>query len=197
MCFYGETDPRQTDDRIGVISFNLAGLHHALVAAILAYEGGIGVRNGCFCAQPYVMRLLDLGAADQDRWRRAQLAGDKTGRPGMVRVSLAAYNTSEDVDALVEMLNATGFFERIEKKIHPRGGDLVAYAFPNIALTAGEKEEHPHGQHGGLNTHRELHPVLFAYGRGVAPGPLGEIPQTRIARYVAELLAIAPPASAE
>ena len=105
MCFYGETDPRQTDDRIGVISFNLAGLHHALVAAILAYEGGIGVRNGCFCAQPYVMRLLDLGAADQDRWRRAQLAGDKTGRPGMVRVSLAAYNTSEDVDALVEMLH--------------------------------------------------------------------------------------------
>ena len=105
ICFYGETDPRQTDDRIGVISFNLAGLHHALVAAILAYEGGIGVRNGCFCAQPYVMRLLELGAADKDRWRRAQLAGDRTRRPGMVRVSLAAYNTSEDVDALVEMLH--------------------------------------------------------------------------------------------
>ena len=73
--FYGETDPRRTDDRIGVISFNLGSLHHALVAAILAYEGGIGVRNGCFCAQPYVMRLLGLGAADQARWRRAQLAG--------------------------------------------------------------------------------------------------------------------------
>ncbi len=102
--FYGETDPRRTDDRIGVISFNLGSVHHALVAAILAYEGGIGVRNGCFCAQPYVMRLLGLGAADQARWRRAQLAGDKTGRPGMVRVSLAAYNTFADVEALVEML---------------------------------------------------------------------------------------------
>ena len=105
ICFYGETDPRRTDDRIGVVSFNLGGFHHALVAAILAYEGGIGVRNGCFCAQPYVMRLLGLGAADQARWRRAQLAGDKTGRPGMVRVSFAAYNTSEDIEALVEMLH--------------------------------------------------------------------------------------------
>ena len=105
ICFYGETDPRRTDDRIGVVSFNLGGFHHALVAAILAYEGGIGVRNGCFCAQPYVMRLLGLGAADQTRWRRAQLAGDNTGRPGMVRVSLAAYNTSEDIEALVEMLH--------------------------------------------------------------------------------------------
>ena len=103
--FYGETDPRRTDDRIGVVSFNLGGFHHALVAAILAYEGGIGVRNGCFCAQPYVMRLLGLGAADQTRWRRAQLAGDNTGRPGMVRVSFAAYNTSEDIEALVEMLH--------------------------------------------------------------------------------------------
>ena len=104
ICFYGETDPRRTDDRIGVVSFNLGGVHHALVAAILGYEGGIGVRNGCFCAQPYVMRLLGLGAADQTRWRRAQLAGDNTGRPGMVRVSFAAYNTSEDIEALVEML---------------------------------------------------------------------------------------------
>jgi cysteine desulfurase/selenocysteine lyase len=105
ICFYGETDPRRTDDRIGVVSFNLGGFHHALVAAILAYEGGIGVRNGCFCAQPYVMRLLELGAADQAHWRRAQLAGDKTGRPGMVRVSFAAYNTCEDIEALVEMLH--------------------------------------------------------------------------------------------
>ena len=110
---------------------------------------------------------------------------------------LYRFEEPDDSDALVEMLNATGFFERIEKKVHPRSGDVVAYAFPNIALTAGEKEEHPRGQHGALNIHRELHPVLFAYGRGVTPGPLGEIAQTRIARYVAELLGIEAPAAAE
>ena len=78
---------------------------HALVAAILGYEAGIGVRNGCFCAQSYVAHLLGRAAcrpgplAARDIWRRSSRA-----RPGMVRISLGAYNTSEDIDALVEML---------------------------------------------------------------------------------------------
>jgi hypothetical protein len=99
----------------------------------------------------------------------------------------------DDADALVNMLTATGFFERVEKKtaaMHRNNGDVIAYAYPNIALTAADEPANPHGQHGGLNTHRELHPVFFAYGTGVAPGPLGEIAQTRIAGYVAELLGI-------
>jgi cysteine desulfurase/selenocysteine lyase len=33
-----------------------------LVAAILGYEGGIGVRSGCFCAHPYVVHPLGLTA---------------------------------------------------------------------------------------------------------------------------------------
>ncbi|GBE31054.1 putative cysteine desulfurase [bacterium BMS3Bbin04] len=42
------------DRRLGVIAFNLGDIPHAKVAAILAYEHGIGVRNGCFCAHPFV-----------------------------------------------------------------------------------------------------------------------------------------------
>ena len=57
VTVYGPNNP-VGGDRVGVIAFNLRGVHHALVAAILACEGGIGVRSGCFCAQPYVMRLL-------------------------------------------------------------------------------------------------------------------------------------------
>jgi Aminotransferase class-V len=49
---YGEVHLSRNSDRVGVIPFNLDGVPHALVAAILGYEGGIGVRNGCFCAQP-------------------------------------------------------------------------------------------------------------------------------------------------
>jgi len=101
----GETDPGQSYDRVGVISFNLSSTPHALVAAVLGYEGGIGVRNGCFCAQQYVMRLLRLSEAQQVRWRHEFLAGDRSQKPGMVRVSFGAYNTFEDVDALVEMLH--------------------------------------------------------------------------------------------
>jgi hypothetical protein len=106
----------------------------------------------------------------------------------------------DDTDAVVKMLTATGHFERIEKKSatsHRNSGDITATAYPNVALSSKDEPEHPRAHHGALNTHRELHPVLFAYGTGVAPGPLGEIAQTRIARYVAGLLGITPPAAAE
>ena len=104
ITIYGATDPRRTDDRVGVIAFNLGRMPHALVAAILGYEGGIGVRSGCFCAQSYVGHLLALTASARARWQRTHLAGDRSRRPGMVRISLGAYNTSEEIDALVEML---------------------------------------------------------------------------------------------
>jgi selenocysteine lyase/cysteine desulfurase len=104
ITIYGEADPQRSQDRVGVIAFNLGSAHHALVAAVLGYEGGIGVRNGCFCAHPYVVRLLNLSEAEQARWRRNMLAGDKSQIPGMVRVSFGAYNSLDDVDALIEML---------------------------------------------------------------------------------------------
>ena len=104
MTIYGESDPRRGDERVGVIAFNVGSLPHALVAAILGYEAGIGVRSGCFCAQSYVAHLLGLAEGEQARWHREHLAGDRSRRPGMVRMSLGVYNTVEDVDALVAML---------------------------------------------------------------------------------------------
>jgi selenocysteine lyase/cysteine desulfurase len=104
ITIYGETDPRRIQDRVGVISFNLGSHNHALVAAVLGYEGGIGVRSGCFCAQPYVALLLRDAETETAEWRRDPVAGDKSGKPGMVRISFGAYNSFDDVDALVEML---------------------------------------------------------------------------------------------
>ena len=92
-------------DRVGVIAFNVEGVPHALVAAILGYEGGIAVRSGCFCAQGYVTHLLGLGAAERERWQGDHRPGDRTGRPGMVRISLGAHNTRDDVDAALDMLD--------------------------------------------------------------------------------------------
>jgi cysteine desulfurase / selenocysteine lyase len=98
LTIYGERDPRRATDRVGVIPFNLDGIPHGLVAAVLGYEAGIGVRHGCFCAQAYVAHLL--GVPDAQR-RGLEAAADK---PGMVRASFGAYNTKEDVDLLVEAL---------------------------------------------------------------------------------------------
>jgi cysteine desulfurase/selenocysteine lyase len=101
---YGENDPARANEKVGVIPFNLEGISHFLLAAILGYEAGIGVRSGCFCAHPYVVHLLDLDEVETNKWRKQLLSGDKSTMPGMVRVSFGCYNNFEDVDRLLEML---------------------------------------------------------------------------------------------
>ena len=62
-------------------------------------EAGIAVRNGCFCAQPYVQQLLRL--EDTSELRRRREAGQEQGLPGAVRATFGIYNTADEVDALV------------------------------------------------------------------------------------------------
>lgn len=105
VTLYGNADPVAGAERVGVIPFNVATVPHALVAAVLGYEGGIGVRSGCFCAQVYVARLLGLSSTQLMAQRRRVRAGDRSARSGMVRVSLGAYSTVEEIDALVDMID--------------------------------------------------------------------------------------------
>ncbi|HUP62792.1 MAG TPA: alkaline phosphatase family protein [Thermoanaerobaculia bacterium] len=139
---------------------------------------------------------------------------------------LYRFEGADDADALVAMLKniatvnvATGFsrssegpaeagpyvFERVTKKeanAHRNSGDVIAYAHPNVTLTPSSdapavvKPENT-AHHGALNTHRELHTLLLARGAGVPRTFPAEISQTRIARFVAQLLGMQPPASAE
>jgi len=107
LTVYGEGDPEiAVSEKVGVVPFNLAGTPHALVAAVLGYEWGIGVRNGCFCAHPYVVSLLDLNGSEAGHWRARVLEGDRSELPGMVRMSLGCYSSSQDVDRLIEGLSA-------------------------------------------------------------------------------------------
>src|SRR5205823_4896543 len=54
--------------RVGILPFNLHPYPHHLLAEILSAEYGVGVRSGCFCAHPLVMKLLCVGD-----WRAAEL----------------------------------------------------------------------------------------------------------------------------
>jgi cysteine desulfurase/selenocysteine lyase len=73
--------PDRPDIRIGVVSFNIDGLHPHEVAQALDENADIMVRSGHHCCQP----LMDyLGIPD-----------------GTVRASLAFYNTQQEVDLLV------------------------------------------------------------------------------------------------
>ncbi|HEY8889568.1 MAG TPA: aminotransferase class V-fold PLP-dependent enzyme [Clostridium sp.] len=88
-------------DRVSIIPFNICGIDHALVAKILSYEWGISVRSGCFCAQPYVVKLLNIS----DEFISERLANPNLYHPGMVRISFGLYNTYSEIDILVYALN--------------------------------------------------------------------------------------------
>lgn len=104
VTLYGSRDPDRVEDRLGVLPFTVDGVPHGKVAAILSMEGAIGVRNGCFCAHPYVLQLLGVSDAEYRSYKRQVLKGDRSTLPGLVRVSFGCYNTVEEIDWLVEML---------------------------------------------------------------------------------------------
>lgn len=101
---FGDRNPQNAPQRLGVIPFKLESHSHFLVAAVLGYEYGIGVRSGCFCAHPYILELLGLSAQEADQVRDEMLEGNKANMPGLVRASFGLYNTLDEVDALAEAL---------------------------------------------------------------------------------------------
>jgi selenocysteine lyase/cysteine desulfurase len=101
---YGITDPTRAGDRLGVIPLNVKGLPHYLVGAVLSVEYAIGVRNGWFCAHPYVLRLLDIPDPVAWSWRKQIVSGVRSHLPGLVRISYGCYNSHEEVDWLVRAL---------------------------------------------------------------------------------------------
>lgn len=102
---YGDRDPQNAAQRLGVIPLQVSGISHFKVAAILGNEFGIGVRSGCFCAHPYILHLLGFSAQERRQVRQHMLAGDKREMPGLIRASFGLYNTLDEVDALAEALD--------------------------------------------------------------------------------------------
>ena len=85
LTVYG---PQDSSQHMGVIAFNLDGLHPHDVATALDYEG-VAVRAGHHCAQPLINYL---------------------GIHSAVRASFYIYNTKEDCDKLVEAILKTKEF---------------------------------------------------------------------------------------
>jgi cysteine desulfurase/selenocysteine lyase len=76
--------PRGTsEEKIPLFSFTVKGVHHEDLALILD-KMGIAVRSGQMCAEPLM---------------------DRFGVTGMIRVSLAPYNTMEEAEYFVKCLN--------------------------------------------------------------------------------------------
>lgn len=126
LVLYGPSPDRYP--RIGVISFNMEGIPHGLVAAYLSFEAGIGVRHGCFCARPYVHHLLRLTKAEISFYENLARAGKKCELPGMVRISFGFYNTREEIDLLIDALKTLRAEEKQIKnryRIDPVTGEYL------------------------------------------------------------------------
>lgn len=88
-------------DRVGIISFNVRGIPHDIIAKILSYEWGIAVRNGCFCAQSYVRKLLNISEEEEEHY----IKDNSIKRPGMVRISFGMYNDYSEIDLMVDAIS--------------------------------------------------------------------------------------------
>jgi selenocysteine lyase/cysteine desulfurase len=96
--------PATGEERLPVAAFNLEGIPHALVASRLSHEFAIGVRSGCFCAHPYVTRLLQLDEEQIQRYRDRVRRGKHGLLPGTVRASTGMGTSKQDIRLLGEAL---------------------------------------------------------------------------------------------
>ncbi len=92
-----------------VFSFTHKSLSPFLLASILSVEEGIGVRAGCFCAHPYLTTIMNFSKEKVEEIKKDMLEGKIEKFPGAVRASLSFYNTEEEIDRFINIL------EKIEK----------------------------------------------------------------------------------
>ena len=128
---YGIADPARSSEKVDVVPFAVEGMSHVLVASILSAEAGIAVRNGTFCAQPYVRRLLGLSPEQITHDHDQVMAGTLADLPGLIRVSFGLYNTEAEVDWFIYNLERVirGDYHG-EYVLDPHSGDYCVQNWP-------------------------------------------------------------------
>src|SRR5712692_2115740 len=117
--------PDPSTATLPLAAFHVDGMPHALVAARLSAEYGIGVRHGCFCAHPYLMRLLHLSADEIASYRHDVRAGDRRRLPGAIRASAGLNTSPQDIDRFLTAVAdlADGRPEPVRYSQDPTTGD--------------------------------------------------------------------------
>ena len=86
-----------------MVPFNLERFPHGIVAAILGFEYGIGVRHGRHCADALILRLLGYNSKQREHIISEVIQkGSATEIYGVVRPTIGLCNTGEDIDRLID-----------------------------------------------------------------------------------------------
>lgn len=108
---YGLTDSAVPcfGNRAGIVVFGLKNVPHNRVVKELAEIGGIGMRDGCFCAHIIVKDLLDIHSlreklAEWLLYLLPRLAHPSSLLPGLVRASIGIGNDEKDFHRLLDVL---------------------------------------------------------------------------------------------
>ncbi|MCF7688731.1 MAG: aminotransferase class V-fold PLP-dependent enzyme [Cephaloticoccus sp.] len=96
----------QHRDRLAIISFYIDDLHYNLAVRLLNDRYGIQTRGGCSCAGTYGHYLLHVSRAHSKSITEQINRGDKTEKPGWIRLSLHPTTTDAEALHLVEAIAA-------------------------------------------------------------------------------------------
>ena len=91
----------------GIIAFSMKKVPHNLAAKELTEEGGIGIRNGCFCAHILIRQLLKINPfRTYGSIILAMLVPEMTDiiLPGIIRMSFGIENNEKEVRHFIQIL---------------------------------------------------------------------------------------------
>ncbi|HTF21892.1 MAG TPA: aminotransferase class V-fold PLP-dependent enzyme [Chryseolinea sp.] len=122
-------------ERLGIISFIVAGAHYNLIVKLLNDRFGIQTRGGCSCAGTYGHHLLRV---DQDQshkiWRGIQ-SGDMSFKPGWIRLSIHPTMTNQEIEFIMDAIESVVFRFREW---------MTDYTYDTSSNEYISKEETPH-----------------------------------------------------
>ncbi|MEO7991876.1 MAG: aminotransferase class V-fold PLP-dependent enzyme [Chryseolinea sp.] len=94
-------------NRLGIISFLVAGAHYNLIVKLLNDKFGIQARGGCSCAGTYGHCLLKVDQTKSYKIRNAILSGDLSSKPGWIRISIHPTMTNQEIEFVMDAIEST------------------------------------------------------------------------------------------
>ncbi len=104
------------EHRLGVLSFNIEGLHHDLAVKILNDRFGVQTRGGCSCAGTYGHYLLQINQQRSKKLFEQISCGLNELKPGWIRASIHPTTTNEEMEYLCHAIEETALHAKDWKK---------------------------------------------------------------------------------
>lgn len=108
VTVYGTTDPHSPKllHKGGIIAFKIKSMKHQKTSGLIADNGGIGLRFGCFCTHMFIKHLLKASKTVITLQYIVFNIAPRLSHmiPGLMRVSMSIGNQPEDVDHFITLL---------------------------------------------------------------------------------------------